>query len=178
MPSNIEIKSRLTDFAAFHALFEQLFASKVSDHKILQHCDTYFKCETGRLKLREIILNDESAAELIFYSRSNTAGPKLSDFVKYDCTGTSSQLKELLTQANGLRGVVNKTRHLYIVGQTRVHIDEVEGLGSFMELEVMMKDGQPIEEGTAIAHEFMEKLKLAPGSLIEGSYIDLLDPSK
>ncbi|XP_003745260.1 uncharacterized protein LOC100906366 [Galendromus occidentalis] len=176
MPSNVEIKARVTGFAVFHALFKQVFAPEVLEHKILRHCDTYFKCESGRLKLREITMNDESTAELIFYSRTDSAGPKLSDFVKYDCTGTSSQLKELLVRANGLRGVVNKTRHLYIVGQTRVHIDQVEGLGDFMELEVMMKDGQPVAEGTAIAQEFMEKLKVAPDSLIEGSYIDFLAP--
>lgn len=58
-------------------------------------------------------------------SRGNTAGPKLSDYVKYGCSGNSAQMKELLTRANGLRGVVDKTRHLYIVGQTRVHIDQV-----------------------------------------------------
>ncbi|MEW6405591.1 MAG: class IV adenylate cyclase, partial [Chloroflexota bacterium] len=73
------------------------------------------------------------------------------------------------------RGVVKKTRYLYMVGQTRVHLDDVEGLGQFLELEVVMRDGQPDAEGQAIAADLMKKLGVPESDLLEGAYMDLLE---
>jgi len=70
---------------------------------------------------------------------------------------------------------VKKTRYLYLVGQTRVHLDDVEGLGQFMELEVVMREGQSDAEGQAIAEELMSRLRVERGDLIEGAYMDLLE---
>jgi len=61
-----------------------------------------------------------------------------------------------------------------LVGQTRIHIDEVEGLGSFLELEVVLQEGQQPEEGMAIATALMEKLGVKKKDLIAGAYIDLI----
>jgi predicted adenylyl cyclase CyaB len=77
--------------------------------------------------------------------------------------------------------VVRKTRYLYLVGQTRIHLDEVEGLGQFMELEVVMREGQTEAEGQAIAQDLMASLGVERGDLLEGAYMDLLEstlPSK
>jgi predicted adenylyl cyclase CyaB len=77
--------------------------------------------------------------------------------------------------AYGIRGVVKKNRYLYMVGQTRIHLDEVEGLGHFMELEVVMREGQSDAEGQAIAEDLMRRLGIREDALIEGAYMDLLE---
>ncbi|MFN2187221.1 MAG: CYTH domain-containing protein, partial [Candidatus Promineifilaceae bacterium] len=80
-----------------------------------------------------------------------------------------------LESALGIRGIVRKRRWLYWVGNTRLHLDIVEGLGAFVELEVVLSTGQRIEEGEAIATSLMERLGISKGDLIEGAYIDLLE---
>ncbi|HET9912673.1 MAG TPA: class IV adenylate cyclase, partial [Anaerolineales bacterium] len=79
--------------------------------------------------------------------------------------------------AYGIRGFVRKTRYLYLVGQTRVHLDDVEGLGQFIELEVVMREGQSDAEGQVIAEDLMERLGVARSDLLEGAYMDLLESS-
>jgi predicted adenylyl cyclase CyaB len=82
---------------------------------------------------------------------------------------------EALTRALGVRGVVKKHRELFIVEQTRIHLDEVEGLGSYLELEVVMRDEQSDAEGEAIANQLLEELGVQQEWLISGAYIDLLE---
>ncbi|PVD34203.1 hypothetical protein C0Q70_05469 [Pomacea canaliculata] len=82
--------------------------------------------------------------------------------------------KFMLGRALGLQGTVKKDRWLYIVGQTRVHVDQVHGLGDFMELEVMLKDGQTAKEGLLIAKDLMEKLGVQENDLLDCAYMDLI----
>jgi adenylate cyclase class IV len=77
----------------------------------------------------------EGHGELIFYDRQDVEGPKLSDFSKTTIQDPLS-LMEVLFQARGIKGIVLKKRILFIYNQTRIHIDDVVGLGNFMELEV------------------------------------------
>jgi predicted adenylyl cyclase CyaB len=70
---------------------------------------------------------------------------------------------------------VRKTRYLHLVGQTRVHLDDVEGLGQFMELEVVMNEGQSDAEGQELAEALMARLGVERGDLLEGAYMDLLE---
>ena len=81
----------------------------------------------------------------------------------------------MLKLAYGIRGIVRKTRYLYLVGQTRIHLDDVEGLGQFMELEVVLKEEQSNEEGQKIAEDLMSALGVERGDLIDGAYMDLLE---
>ena len=74
----------------------------------------------------------------------------------------------------GLIGVVKKHRTLYMIGQTRVHLDRVEDLGHFMELEVVLREEQAEKEGVKIAEEIMSQLGIRQESLIECAYFDLL----
>ena len=74
--------------------------------------------------------------ELIFYDRPDTEGPKVSDFSK-SSTSDPKSLRDVLKLALGIKGSVQKTRFLFMYGQTRIHIDQVVGLGNFMELEVL-----------------------------------------
>ena len=137
---------------------------------ILQE-DTFFNVPQGRLKLR-ILAPDRS--QLIFYTRPDQEGPKRSDYhISY--SSDPENLKHVLELAYGIRGVVKKTRYLYLVGQTRVHLDDVKGLGHFMELEVVMREGQGDAEGQAIAEDLMTSLGVERSDLIDGAYMDLLE---
>ena len=73
---------------------------------------------------------------------------------------------------------MRKTRTLFLVGHTRIHLDQVEGLGDFIELEVVLRDGEPAEEGTKIAIELLSRLGISKESLVEGAYVDLLKSCK
>jgi adenylate cyclase class IV len=113
------------------------------------------------------------AGELIHYHRPDAAGPKLSDYVLVPVADPDS-LREALARACGLIGRVRKHRILALVGPTRIHLDQVEGLGDFLELEVTLQGGQTEAEGTAIAHDLMARLGVQPQQLLEGAYFDLL----
>ena len=80
--------------------------------------------------------------------------------------------------ASGIVGEVKKERHLYLCANTRIHIDHVENLGDFIELEVVLQPGQSEAQGTAIAKDLMDKLGIEPSELIDGAYIDLMDTSQ
>jgi len=81
----------------------------------------------------------------------------------------------VLSNALGVRGVVRKRRTLFLVGQTRIHLDEVENLGLFVEIEVVLSLQQTVSEGVHIAEEIMEKLGISRDDLVEKAYIDLLN---
>jgi predicted adenylyl cyclase CyaB len=123
------------------------------------------------LKLR--IFSDDRG-ELIYYERSDQAGPKRSQYF-ISRTGEPRQLLIVLESAFGIRGIVRKKRWLYMVDNTRIHLDEVDGLGSFLELEVVLSPGQRTEDGQAIAAELMAKLGIVETDLVSGAYIDLLE---
>lgn len=89
------------------------------------------------------------SAQLIHYVRSDQNGPKRNSYDFYE-TDNPESVKATLTSALGIRGVVRKERHLYLVGQTRVHLDTVSGLGSFVELEVVLRPDQSDTEGHRI----------------------------
>lgn len=168
MPTNIEIKARARDFNILKRRAEQLSGSPAQT--ILQ-TDTFFLTETGRLKLREL---GDGAAQLIYYERPNEGGPKRSDYHLFE-TGDPSRLKSVLSRALGVRGIVKKVRSLFLVGQSRVHLDEVEGLGQFLELEVVLRPDQTEDEGRSVAEKLISDLGLETRDLLEGAYIDLLE---
>ncbi len=170
MPSNIEIKAHARNF-----LETMKRARTLSDGpaETIPQEDIFFNAPQGRLKLR-ILAPDN--AQLIYYTRPDQEGPKRSDY-HIAHTFDPENLKRVLELAYGIRGVVRKTRYLYLVGQTRVHLDDVEGLGQFMELEVVMKDGQSDAEGQAIAEDLMASLGVERGDLLDGAYMDLLEKS-
>lgn len=167
MPSNIEIKARVADPARKRELAERLAQTPPT---VLQQCDTFFPCANGRLKLRELSATE---GQLIFYRRPDTPGPRQSDYSIYP-TKSPASLRALLTAAFGIGKVVVKTRLLYLVGETRIHLDSVAGLGSFVELEVVLASDQSAEEGGRVAREFMSALEIDQADLIDRAYADLL----
>src|SRR5690606_4848377 len=126
-------------------------------------------CDTGRLKLR---MFSESSGELIFYRRPDPAGPKESFYIRSPAPDPASP-RQSLGLAYGETGRVIKRRTLYLVGRTGVHLDRVEGLGDFIELEVVLDEGESIDSGTKEAQSLMAALGIGASQLIEGAYVDL-----
>ncbi|KAI4498087.1 hypothetical protein M0802_006911 [Mischocyttarus mexicanus] len=166
---NVEIKTKIDDF---ESVIEKL--EKMTDNKmiIIEQLDIFFESKTGRLKLRRF---EDGTGELIHYERPNTAGPKLCDFQKIDLNvKTYENMNKLLSATNGVIGIVKKTRRLYMHGQTRIHIDNVDDLGKFLELEVVLEDNQDVNHGTFVAEVLMKSLNINAENLISVAYIDLL----
>lgn len=167
MPSNIEIKATLIDRTAALAT-----AARLSDSgpEILHQEDVFFRCEGARIKLR---IFGPDRGELIRYQRENVADARCS---RYAIARTSDPqiLLEILTNALGRAGTVKKVRTLYLVGQTRVHIDQVQGLGDFLELEVVLRPGQSESEGKGIATDLLSEFGIGQQELVAEAYIDLL----
>ena len=168
MPANIEIKARVRDFATMRARAEALSDAPA---QVIPQEDTFFNVSQGRFKLRALA---PDRGQLIYYARPDGSGPKRSDYQLYE-TGDPAGLKNVLGSALGVRGVVRKTRHLYLAGQTRIHLDDVEGLGQFIELEVVLRPDQTDAEGQAIATKLMARLGVESEDLLEGAYMDLLE---
>lgn len=167
MPSNIEIKARARNFEEIRIRAEHLSDKPV---QVIPQEDTFFHTPQGRLKLR--VLADH--AQLIYYTRSDQDGPKRSDY-HITRSNDPQNLRRVLELAYGIRGVVKKTRYLYLVGQTRLHLDDVQGLGQFIELEVVLQEGQSEAEGQKIAEDLMSALGVERTDLIQGAYMDLLE---
>ena len=168
MPTNIEIKARVHDMARLRARAEAISDTPV---QVIPQEDTFFHTPKGRLKLRQL---QPDQAQLVYYERPDQDGPKRSNYHIFE-TSDSQGLKTALSLALGIRGVVRKTRFLYLAGQTRIHLDDVEGLGQFMELEVVLREGQSDADGQAIAEDLMTRLGIRPEDLLEGAYMDLLE---
>lgn len=167
MASNIEIKAGV---ASLDGLESRVAALATEGPIEIAQDDTFFQCAAGRLKLRAF---SETHGELIFYRRDNQAGPKESFYVRSPTVDPAS-LREALCLAYGEAGRVRKQRTLYLVGRTRVHLDRVEGLGHFVELEVVLADGESSASGVEQAHHLMRQLGVEASQLIEGSYLELL----
>jgi len=170
MPRNIEIKARLADEQALAEVGARA-ALRATDgpHEIAQD-DTFFHCDNGRLKLRTF---EGGGGELIFYRRADTAGPKESFYILAP-VADPDPLRQALTMAYGMAGRVRKRRILYLIGRTRVHLDRVEGLGAYLELEVVLRENEAPEAGEREARELVAELGVAPAQLVEGAYVDLL----
>ena len=167
MAKNVEIKASAPRFDDLNKRAMKLAGGP---GEVLLQEDIFFQAERGRLKLR--IFSPDSA-ELISYERPDQEGPKTSNYVIYK-TERPDELREVLSASLPPRGVVRKCRRLYKIGPTRVHLDEVDGLGRFVELEVVLKEGQSEDQGRQIADELMKHLDIRPEDLIDRAYIDLL----
>lgn len=166
MPRNIETKLRCDRLEDVRKLG---LAAGAEDRGLLRQTDTFFRVAAGRLKLREI--NDEGA-ELIAYSREDIAGTKASDYVVAPVAEPKTMLAAL-EHACGIIRVVRKRRDLLLWRNVRIHLDRVEGLGEFVELESVVGD---IDEPTAAANleELLGILNLRTAEPVAVAYADLL----
>lgn len=114
---------------------------------------------------------------LVQYSRPDVAGPKLSEFDVLELTEPDI-LNRMLTNSLGVLGEVKKFRHLFLYGQTRIHLDKVEGLGTFLEFEICLRSEQTIDEGTKIANDLKEQFDVKDSQQLKGAYMDDLLKNK
>ncbi len=171
MAANVEIKARAPRFAQQYSLALALVGQPSA---VLQQEDIFFHVPTGRLKLR---IFSSAKGELIAYQRPDQQGPKTSQY-QISPTSDPLQLKATLAAALELRGVVRKTRTLFLKERTRIHFDEVVDLGEFLELEVVLGEDCSQEQGRIIAQDLMQRLDIRQEDLIEAAYIDLLQPAE
>lgn len=167
MARNIEIKARAGNLA--DVLTKAMGLASSAPIEIFQD-DTFFRCSNGRLKLRTF---NASEGQLIFYRRADQAGPKES-FYLITATSEPHSLREVLAAANGVLGRLIKQRTLLMAGRTRIHLDRVQDLGEFVELEVVLREGESADDGIAEAHRLMKHLGVSAAQLIEGAYLDML----
>ncbi|MFI5252471.1 MAG: class IV adenylate cyclase [Bacteroidota bacterium] len=165
MPSNLEIKTRIASITDAERIANSIGADFSC---IIKQKDTYFKVDSGRLKLREF---EDNTGELILYDRDETESRRFSDYNIYSSQSPES-LKEILKKVHGILGVVVKERMLFLYGDVRIHLDQVVGLGSFLEFEI------PVHNSPSDAKKKMifliDKFGIKDSDLIHNSYIDLL----
>lgn len=163
---SVEIKARCRDADRVREVLRARNARLAgTDHQI----DTYFRVSDGRLKLRQG--NIENA--LIAYRRPDQAGPKTSD-VALAPVSNGDDLRVVLERALGVLVAVDKRREIYYVENVKFHIDEVVGLGSFVEIEACGAADADREPLLAQCRKYMELFGIREEDLVERSYSDLL----
>ena len=168
---NIEIKAKCKHPDQIHEILRKKGADFLGvDHQV----DTYYNAPNGRLKMREGLIENA----LIHYLRPNQSGPKKSEVLLYQFKADQG-LKQVLEAANGILTVVDKKRAIYFIENVKFHVVEVEGLGSFVEIEAIDKDGSVGEEKlNKQCQEFLHLLDIKKEDLIDHSYSDMLIKKK
>jgi len=164
---NIEIKARTNRAAAIR---QYLLNHEAEAHGTDEQTDTYFNVPHGRLKLRQGNIENN----LIYYQRKETGGPKQSavDLVKVD---DSEGLKNILMKCLGVKAVVKKRREIYYIRNVKFHLDTLEELGSFVEIEASNRfEDIPAEQLRQQCEAYMEEFGVREEDLIEMSYSDMV----
>jgi predicted adenylyl cyclase CyaB len=167
VPTNIELKVRVNDLESLRQRVTKLTSREPQE--LLQE-DIFFRSPTRRLKLR---IMSPDHAELISYKRADTAGPRISHYVSHRVADIAAT-KQLLEKRFGVLGVVRKKRTVFFVKNTRVHLDEVENLGNFLEFEVVLNRDLTIRDGRQELEWLVHELCIDRSERIAGAYVDLL----
>ena len=167
---NVELKAHDPDPAR---TLERALAAGAEDRGVLRQRDTYFAVAHGRLKLRE---EDPGGATLIAYARPDAASERVSDY-RLVPVAEPEPLREALGAASGVSAVVVKRRRLLMWETVRIHLDEVRGLGSFLELEAVAEPGSDLTRERGQVAELRRLLEIPDDALREGSYADALTAS-
>jgi predicted adenylyl cyclase CyaB len=167
MPLNVEIKARCLDHDRVRAALEGIGARCVGTDRQI---DTYFPAKTGRLKLREGNIENS----FIHYRRPDQEGPKRSE-VTLARVPADAGLGAVLRAGLAPLVTVDKTREIWFAGNVKLHLDQVKGLGQFVEIEAIDTDGSIGEARlTEQCQEFMALFTIASGDLIDRSYSDMV----
>jgi len=164
---NIELKARLTDLAAARETARSIATKEIG---LQVQTDTYFHCPNGRLKLRQI---EHAPAHLVWYARPDTEGPKASDY-RLVPVANPETLKAALSDEYGIWCVVRKHREIFLYHNVRIHLDEVEGLGTFLEFEAVLGGDVDDRQGHAQLAELRRQFSISDTDLLAVSYSDLL----
>lgn len=162
---NVEFKAELRDPMLARAAVRAMGALEAG---VLEQTDTYFRVADGRLKKRE---TKGEPTEWVFYDRENRTLPKLSRFTIYDEAAAHERF--------GARPLpvwltVKKTRELWLLGAVRIHLDEVDSLGRFLEIEALVSPKQNVGKCHELVAQLRAKLGPALGEPLSGSYSDML----
>jgi len=164
----VEIKARCPDPERTAELIRKTGAEFKGRHS---QVDTFYRVPRGRLKLRR----SESGECLIGYLRPDLSGPKHCLVNLYPCSD-SELLDRVLSDALGVRITVKKQRQIYLLENVKFHLDRVEGLGSFVEIEVLGRRGvDSVETLRADCEKYLGLLCIRPEDLVEAAYADLLE---
>jgi len=162
---NIELKAHLPNMAEAEKACNKMEATFELN---ITQIDTYFKIPNGRLKLRECSPGNN---ELIHYHRADVADTKASE---YSIVLVDAAIKEQLTQALGLLIVVDKVRGLWLWKNVRIHLDTVEGLGTFIEFEAVLSDEHDDADGHQKLNWLQKEFNILQEHIIDVSYSDMM----
>jgi adenylate cyclase, class 2 len=164
--TNIEIKARTKNPVLIREILLEHHAEfKGTDDQT----DTYFKVNTGRLKLRQGNIENN----LIYYRRNDQAGPKQSDF-RLTPVHNSEGLLQVLSEALDVLTVVKKKREIYFIDNVKFHIDELNGLGWFVEIEAgNIHSDVPVKKLNEQCNYYMNLLGIKEEDLVSDSYSDI-----
>jgi len=164
---NFEFKARISDLDQKEKKLLTLNPEFIGTDN---QTDTYFNVPKGRLKLREG--NIENA--LIYYERDNSASAKQSKVILYK-HNPNGNLKDILIHIHGILATVIKRRKIYFIANVKFHFDEVEGLGTFIEVEAIDVNGETgIEKLRQQAAHYLSFFEISEQDLIAHSYSDML----
>lgn len=165
---NIEIKAKCEHPEKIEKILIKNHARFIGeDHQI----DTYFQVDEGKLKLREGNIENS----LILYTRDEQKGLKRSEILLYKPTGDSGTLKQILTKTLGISVIVDKKRKIFFIKNVKFHIDEVNELGSFVEIEAIDETGEIGEEKLKDqCNKYIKLLELTDSEFLNLSYSDML----
>jgi predicted adenylyl cyclase CyaB len=162
---NFEFKAHLRKESQVRSTLKRLRARFLgTDHQI----DTYFRVPSGRLKLREGRIENA----LIFYQRTNTARARRST-IDIALLPRRNSLRAILSHSLGVLAVVDKRREIYFVGNVKIHLDRVRGLGKFMEVEAITKSGN-LRKVRAQARKFQKLFAILSADIVPLSYSDMI----
>ena len=167
---NLEIKCRLNEFTAARRVLLRLGAARQSP--VLRQVDWYFSVPRGRFKLRQI---NGGPGELIFYIRPTRRAARLSTFGRLPVPDVA-ETRRLLARALGENACVRKRRELWLFENARIHLDQVDGLGRFLEIEVVVARG--VRQARALMNSLARELNLSPSRFLAHSYSELLPRTK
>ncbi|MCJ7652381.1 MAG: class IV adenylate cyclase [Actinobacteria bacterium] len=166
---NIEIKARITDIEKAEAVAVSIAGQAIAR---VRQVDSYFNVQEGRLKIREE-QGSSPRNELIFYRRQDRADPKQSDY-RIIAVDSPDSLKRVLAEALGVKAVVRKERTVYLLENSRIHLDSVDGLGTFIELEVPVPNEASGSKARKAVQELMKAFSIEKADLLACSYSDLI----
>lgn len=170
MRQTIGLKARIDNRDALVTRVEELSDSGRVE---ITQSDTFFECPQGTLKLRT---RDEQEGRLMAHTPSVASGPGLSAYASTP-TAEAATLRETLSLAYGVLGRVRIDRMLYVSDETRIHLDRIDDVGDFIELEITLNESQSADLALRDAHELMHRLGVGDSSLVSGTYLDLSQAS-
>jgi predicted adenylyl cyclase CyaB len=162
---NLEAKFRLDSSSKAR---DRAVVIGYTQRSVLLQCDTFFRCASGKLKLRE----EDGHAMLIHYGRRRAGALQLSTYEMVEIVDPENT-RAMLAAALGVVAEVRKERTVLMRANVRLHLDRVEALGQFGEIEAVIPEGSDPERSRAAVDELLAALQINRESLIDVSYFEL-----